>query len=66
MGNTGISRGKRSKGKSLSHLDISFPTKKPPSTPPPHQGQTTLDSYVSPRGLPTTEKLGKEKLDKTD
>ena len=31
MGNTGISRGTGNKGKSPSHLQISFPTKKLPS-----------------------------------
>ena len=34
MGNTGISRGMGNKGKSLSHLQISFPTKKLPSALP--------------------------------
>ena len=32
MGNTGISRGTGNKGKSPSHLQISFPTKKPTRT----------------------------------
>ena len=44
MGNTGISRGTGNKGKSPSHLQISFPTKKLPSTLP-HQGTATY-SYV--------------------
>ena len=35
MGNTGISRGTGNKGKSPSHLQISFPTKKLPSAPSP-------------------------------
>ena len=45
MGNTGISRGTGNKGKSPSHLQISFPTKKLPSAPP-HQGPATSYSYV--------------------
>ena len=65
MGNTGISRGMGSKGKSPSHLHTSFPTKKLPSTLP-YQGQATSYSYVSPRSLPTTEKPGKEKQIKND
>ena len=65
MGNTGISRGMGNKGKSPSHLHISFPTRKLPPTFP-HQGQATSYSYVSPGSLPTTEKPGKEKLDKND
>ena len=48
MGNTGISRGMGNKGKSPSHLHISFPTKKLPSNLP-HQGQATLYPYVLPR-----------------
>ena len=45
MGNTGISRGTENKGKSPSHLHISFPTKKLPSALP-HQGPATSYSYV--------------------
>ena len=54
MGNTGISRGMGNKGKSPSHLQISFPTKKLPSALP-HQGLATSYSYVKPRSLPTRE-----------
>ena len=46
MGNTRISRGMGNKGKSPSHLHISFPTKKLPSALP-HQGPSTSYSYVS-------------------
>ena len=65
MGNTGIIRDTGNKGKSPSYLHILFPTKKLPPTLP-HQGQATSYSYVSPKSLPTTEKPGKEKLDKID
>ena len=44
-GNTGISRGMGNKGKSPSHLQISFPTKKLPYAPL-HQGTATSYSYV--------------------
>ena len=45
MGNRGISSGTGNKGKSPSHLQISFPTKKLPSALP-HQGPATSYSYV--------------------
>ena len=45
MGNAGISRGTGNKGKSPSHLQISFPTKKLPSALP-HQGLATSYSRV--------------------
>ena len=45
MGNTGISKSTGNKGKSPSHLQISFPTKKLPSALP-HQGPATSYSYV--------------------
>ena len=43
--NTGISRGAGNNGKIPSYLQISFPTKKLPSTPL-HQGPATSYSYV--------------------
>ena len=45
MGNTGTSRGTGNKGKSPSHLQISFLTKKLPSALP-RQGPATSYSYV--------------------
>ena len=65
MGNTGISRVTGNKGKSPSHLHISFPTKKLPLTLP-HQRQATSYVNVLLRSFPATEKPGKGKLDKID
>ena len=48
MGNTGINRVMRNKGKSPSHLHISFATKKLPPTLP-HQGLDISYSYVPPK-----------------
>ena len=62
MGNTVISRGMGNKGKSPSHLKISFPTKKLPSALP-HQGPATSYSMYSNEAS-QPEKPGKGKLDK--
>ena len=62
MGNTGISRGMGNEGKSPSHLQISFPTKKLPSALPTRDWlhHTPMYSQEDSR----TEKPGKGKLDK--
>ena len=65
MANRGINMGMGNKGKNSKSTTLLIPTKKLPPTLP-HQGQATLYSNVSPRSLPTTEKPGKETLDKID
>ena len=64
MGNTGISRGMGNKGKSESHLQISFPTKKLPSGLPTRDRLHHTPMYSQEASQP--EKHGKGKLDKSD
>ena len=64
MGNTGISWGTGNKGKSPSHLQISFPTQKLPSALPTRDRLHHTPMYSQEASRP--EKPGKGKLDKND